>query len=386
MDLEPTADQAAFRAEVRGWLAGNVPEGLPPPGTAAGFAAHREWEQRLHAAGYSAIHWPEEYGGRGATPVEQAIFEEEYLLAGGPDRITVIGHNLMGPTLMEHGTEAQRERWLPPMLAAEEIWSQGYSEPGAGSDLASVRTRAVPDGDELVVSGQKIWTSYGTWADWIFALVRTDPEAEKHAGLTVLAIDMDSPGVEARPITQLDGHQGFAEVFFDEVRVPGDQVVGGVGQGWTVAMTALDLERDAPAAAPARYRRDLDELVDIARARGLADDPAVRDRLADLYVRTEAYRHHAARALARLERGEFLGAESSVTKLLWSHLERDLFELGRDLLGPAGEVRGEDFPLADEDAWRSRYWYARAATIYAGTSQIQRSLVARRLLGLPKAR
>lgn len=386
MDLEPTEEQAAFRAEVRGWLADNVPTDLPSPGTPEGFEAHRGWERRLSAAGYAAIQWPEDYGGRGASPVEQAIFEEEYLLAGGPERITVIGHNLFGPTLMRHGTEEQRERWLPPILAADEIWSQGYSEPGAGSDLASVRTRGERDGDDIVVNGQKIWTSYGSYADWIFALVRTDPDVEKHAGLTFLAIALDSPGVDVRPITQLDGHQGFSEVFFDDVRVPVDQVIGGIGQGWTVAMTALEHERDAPAAAPARYQRDLDELVDIARERGLLDDPVVRERLGALFVRTEVYRHHAARTLTRLQRGETLGAEASVAKLLWSHLERDLYETGRELLGPLGEVTGDGSPLGDEDGWRSRYWYARAATIYAGTSQIQRSIVARRILNLPKAR
>jgi alkylation response protein AidB-like acyl-CoA dehydrogenase len=379
MDLTPTAEQAAFRDEVRAWLRAHVPSPpLPPPGTDEGFAAHRAWERLLHEAGYSAIHWPAEYGGRGAGTVAQAIFAEEYLLAAGPERVTVVGHNLMGPALMVHGTAEQQRRWLPPMLAADEIWSQGFSEPEAGSDLASVRTRATPDGDGWVVNGQKIWTSYGPWADWIFALVRTDPDASRpHRGLTFLAIDMASEGVEVRPITQLDGHAGFAEVFFTDVRVPGDQVVGQVNGGWAVTMTTLAFERDAPAAAPARYRRDLDDLVAAVRAAGLAGDAVVRDRIAALHARVEGYRGHALRTTSRLARGESLGAEASVTKLLWSELERDLFEAHRDILGAAGEAHVGT-------AWQNRYWYARAATIYAGTSEIQRNIIGERVLGLPR--
>lgn len=385
MDVTETPEQAAFRSEVRAWLRANVPTPrLAPPADAASFADHVAWERRLHAAGYAALRWPREYGGRGADVVEAAVFEEEYLLAGGPERVTVVGHNLMGPTLMAHGTEEQRQRWLPGILAAEDIWVQGYSEPEAGSDLAGVRTRATVDEGGFVVTGQKIWTSYAPYGDWIFALVRTDVDAPKHAGLSFLAIDMDTPGIEVRPITQPDGHQGFAEVFFDEVRVPADNVIGAVGDGWRVAMTALEFERDAPAAVPARYQRDLDELVDVARARGLADAPWVHERLGELVVRVEAYRLHAMRALSRVVLDRPLGAASSVTKLLWSELERDLYELGLELLGTTGE-RTEPDALEDPAGWRSRYWYARAATIYAGTSEIQRSILARRVLNLPKA-
>ena len=387
MDLQLTPDQQRFRDELRAWLADNVPaDPLPPAGTPDGFAAHRAWERQLFEGGYGAIHWPTEYGGRGAGPVEQAIFEEEYLLADGPERVTVVGHNLMGPTLMAYGTEAQKRRWLPDILAAEVIWAQGYSEPDAGSDLAGLRTRAVRDGDHFVVNGQKIWTSYGAFADWIFALVRTDPDAPKHAGITFLAFDLSSDGVETRPITQLDGHAGFAEVFFTDVRVPADQVIGEVNDGWRVAMTALGFERDAPAASPARYRRDIEELAAIARARGLADDPVVRDRLGGLAVATEVYRHHALRTLTRLAKGESIGPESSMTKLLWSELERDVYDLGMELLGPAGESLAEGTAgLRSVEDWHSRYWYARAATIYAGTSEIQRNILARRVLGLPRS-
>ena len=377
MDLTFTPEQAAFRDEARAWLRDAVPA-LGPPGSDEAFAAHVAWEKQLHAAGYAAIQWPIEYGGRGADVVQQAIFEEEYLLGNGPERVTVVGQNLMGPTLMVHGTSEQKQRWLPGILSAEDIWSQGFSEPEAGSDLAALRTTAVRDADTWVVNGQKIWTSYGPWADWIFALVRTNPDAPKHKGITFLAIDMRSDGVEVRPIVQLDGHAGFAEVFFTDVRVPHDQVIGEVNGGWAVTMTTLAFERDAPAAAPARYRRDLDTVISIARQRGLERDPAVRDRVGGLYARVEAYRAHALRTVSRLSRGESLGAEASVTKLLWSELERDLYETARELLGPEGEARLDG-------AWQNRYWYARAATIYAGTSEIQRTIIGERVLGLPRA-
>ena len=378
MDLRPTEDQIRFRDEVREWLQEHVPSpAFPSPGTPDGFGAHVAWERTLHRAGYAALHWPVEYGGRGADVVRQAIFEEEYLLAGGPERVTVVGQNLLGPTLMVHGTDGQKQRWLPGILTAEDIWSQGFSEPEAGSDLAGLKTRAVRSGNGWVVNGQKIWTSYGAFADWIFALVRTDPQAAKHKGITFVAIDMKASGVEVRPIVQLDGHAGFAEVFFTDVEVPEDHVIGEVNGGWGVAMTTLGFERDAPAAAPARYQRDLDDLIAVARRRGAIDDPLVRDRIAGLHARVEGYRGHALRTLSRLANGETLGSEASVTKLLWSELERDILEAARDLMGPEGEVNLEP-------EWQYRYWYARAATIYAGTSEIQRNIIAERVLGLPR--
>lgn len=384
MQFDLTDDQRAFRDGLRSWLVDNVPTGFDPPGTPTGFAQHLGWEKQLVAAGYGAIHWPVEYGGRGAGPVEQAIFEEEYLTAGGPERVTVIGHNLFGPTLIRWGSDEQKARWLPGVLSAEVMWSQGYSEPEAGSDLAGVRTTAVLDGDSWVVNGQKIWTSYGAYADWIFALVRTNPDVAKHAGLSFLALPLDTPGVEVRPIAQLDGHAGFAEVFFTDARVPVENVIGGVDNGWAVAGTALEFERDAPAAAPARYQRDLRELADIVRAVGLADDAVVRDTIGRLAVAVDAYEHHAERTLATLVAGSDLGPLSSLTKLAWSELERDLYTTGRELLGTAGELLDELPGVADAEGWRTRYWYARAATIYAGTSEIQRNIISQRVLGLPR--
>jgi alkylation response protein AidB-like acyl-CoA dehydrogenase len=385
MDLEPTADERAFRDEVRTWLRANVPKTpLPSSGTRDGFEAHRQWERTLFEAGYGAIRWPVEYGGRGADVVQQAIFEEEYLLARGPERVSVLGKNLLGPTLMDHGTDDQRARWLPDILSAQTIWSQGFSEPEAGSDLAALRTRAVRDDDHFVVDGQKIWTSHGAFADWIFALVRTDPDAPKHRGITFIAIDMASDGVEARPIVQIDGHAGFAEVFFTDVRVPVENVIGDVNDGWAVAMTTLGFERDAPAAPAARFLRQVRDLIAIARTRGLDGDPVVRDRIAALYVRAEAYRHHTMRSLSRLARGDSLGPEASMTKVLWSELGRDAYETGLELMGPYGEVLSSDAPVPSAEAWHTGYWFSRAATIYAGTSEIQRNIIAERVLGLPK--
>src|SRR5687767_1578018 len=243
MDLTLESQHEAFRDEVRSWLRAHVPDPpLDPPGTQQAFDGHVAWERALHAAGYGAIHWPVEYGGRGADVVQQAIFTEEYVLARGPERVTVVGHNLMGPTLMVHGTDEQKRRWLPGMLSAEVIWSQGFSEPDAGSDLAGLRTRATREGDGWRINGQKIWTSYGPFADWIFALVRTDPDAAKHKGITFVAVDLRAEGVEVRPIVQLDGHAGFAEVFFSDVFVPDSDVVGAVNDGWGVAMTTLGFE------------------------------------------------------------------------------------------------------------------------------------------------
>jgi alkylation response protein AidB-like acyl-CoA dehydrogenase len=373
MDLTLTPEQEAFRTEVRAWLAANVRR-LESPGTPDGFAAHRSWERALCDAGYAGLHWPVEYGGRGSDVITQSIFEEEYLLADAPERVNVVGHKLMAPTLFRHGTDEQKHRWLPPMLRGDEIWSQGFSEPDAGSDLAAMRTRAEIGSDELTVNGQKIWTSYGAFADWIFALVRTDPASERHKGLTFVAIDMKTPGVEARAITQLDGHTGFAEVFFTDVRVPVSNVVGMIGDGWTVAMTTLGAERDGPARPAARYMRDVRMLVSLARASGRANDTVARDRVAGLYARAQAYRLNTMHALTRIARGESIGDEASIQKLLWSELERDIWELALELA---------DGSFDDDVLW-SRYWYARAATIYAGTSEIQRNIIGERVLGLPR--
>ncbi len=377
MDLSFTPEQDAFRAEVRAWLAANVPRpSLASAGTAEGFAAHREWEHKLSAAGYGGISWPTSYGGRGADVVMQAIFEEEYLLAGAPERVSVVGQKLMAPTLMVHGTDEQRQRWLPRILSAEDIWSQGFSEPGAGSDLAGIRTRAELHDDHLVINGQKMWTSYGAFADWIFVLARTDPSAQRHSGISFIAVEMTTDGIESRPITQLDGHAGFAEVFFTDVRVPAENAIGDVGDGWRVAMTTLGAEREAPARPAARYIRDIRELIAVLQDNGTVDDLVVQDQLAQLYVEAKCYEHSTRKTLSDLAQRKEIGVGASVTKLQWSELERRVFDVGLELIGPAAQERSED--------WWSKYWYARAATIYAGTSEIQKNIISERILGLPR--
>ena len=385
MDLTYTPEEEAFRTEVRDWLRANVPSRpLPSAGTKEGFEAHREWERSMHRAGFAGLRWPVEYGGRGLGVVMQAIFEEEYFLAGGPERVTSLGQRLMGPTLMVHGTEEQKKRWIPGILSADQVWSQGFSEPDAGSDLAGLKTRAVREGDDSVINGQKIWTSYGTFADRMFALVRTDPEAPRHSGITFIALDMRSDGVEVSPLVQLDGYSGFAQVFFTDVRVPASQVIGEVNHGWEVAMTTLGFERDAPSASPAIYLRYVHDLVNAAKARGLDGDAAIMDRIAAAYTDARAYQAHALRTLTRQAGGDAIGAEASMTKLLWSEMGARIGELTRAVLGEHAETEHSGDPLSPRERWHSRYWFSRAATIYAGTSEIQRNIVAERVLGLPK--
>jgi alkylation response protein AidB-like acyl-CoA dehydrogenase len=393
MDLDLTAAQQAFRDEVRAWLADNVPrEPLPPSHTEEGFEAHREWERRLHAAGLAAIHWPQEYGGRDADLLDVALFQEEYMRARAPARINVLALGLAGPTIMAYGTDEQKARWLPRILTCEDIWCQGFSEPGAGSDLANVQTSAVRDRDAYIVNGQKIWTSLGRFADWIFALVRTDRSATRHAGITFLMIDMHSDGIDVRPITQINEDPGFAEVFFTDVRVPVDNVVGEEHHGWQVAMTTLGYERSTGLGTHVRFSQNLRDLVALVRAAGLEHDPTVRDELARHYVETEVYRHHTYRTLTRLASEGKPGPEASLNKLYWSEMEARIFETGLNLLGPLAELTPKAGLMQERlgdavgiwEHWQQHYWYARAAMIYAGTSEIQKNIIGERVLGLPK--
>jgi alkylation response protein AidB-like acyl-CoA dehydrogenase len=368
----------AFRAQVQRWLAGNLPPGgLPDPDTEEGFRAHQAWERTLHDAGYAGISWPREHGGAGGDLLHEAIFTEEYERARGPVRITRPSLRFLGPTLLRFGTPEQQRRWLPRMLRAEDIWSQGFSEPEAGSDLAGVRTRASRSGEEYVVEGQKTWTTYGRFSDWMFALVRTGAADDRHRGLTCLAIDLRSPGVEVHPVRQVHGRTGFAEVFFSGARVPVDQQIGGEGEGWTVAMTLLSFERGPDTGGPVRTEQRLAALAADVLAE-LPDDAVhgVRRELGEAAARLYAYRAHTYRRLTAQWGGEPAGADSSLVKLFSSRLDVDLVTLGAELFGDARLAGGTPEHLD--------YWHARAGRIYGGTAEVQHNVVADRILGLPR--
>jgi len=385
VDLNLTPEQETFRAEVGAWLQSNVPsQPLTTSATPEGFAEHKAWEKKLYQAGYAAISWPKAYGGRDADMLTNAIFQEEYARAGAPVRINILGLGLAGPTLMVYGNDEQQARWLPGILSCDDIWCQGFSEPDAGSDLAGIRTTAVREGDEYVVNGQKIWTSLGRFADWMFALVRTDREAPKHKGISFLMIDMHSPGIEVRPIVQINSDAGFAEVFLTDVRVPVENLVGAENDGWRVAMTTLGFERGTGLGAHVRFSKDVQELIEIVKAVGLSDDPIVRDQVARLYAETEVYKRNMYRTLTALSKGRQIGPEASLNKLYWSEMEVRIFETGMAAMGPYAELTPKADAAVDKNTWQKHYWYSRAACIYAGTSEIQKNIISERVLGLPK--
>ena len=372
-----------FRATVREWLADNLSgdfaalRGLGGPGREhEAYDERMEWDRHLAAAGWTCLGWPVEYGGRGASIEERVVFHEEYARAGAPARVSHFGEELLGPTLIALGTPEQRRRFLPPIKRVEELWCQGYSEPGAGSDLASVSTSAVRDGDEWVITGQKVWTSLAHLAQWCFAVVRTEPGSIRHAGLSYLLIPMDQPGVEMRPIEQLTGGSEFNEVFFSAARTAASHVVGPVGEGWRVAMTTLGFERGAATLGQqVGFRRELDALVTLARDTGALDDPVLRDKLTRARIGLDVMRWHALRTIGADNAGE--GA--SVTKLVWANWHRGLGELAMDVLGAAGMAT--DGGLSE---WQRLFLFTRADTIYGGSDEIQRNIIAERVLGLPK--
>lgn len=380
MDLRLSSDQQSFRDETRTWLADHVPrEAFAPPSTPEGLSQHRAWERQLFDAGLAAVHWPREYGGRGMDALSTAIFYDEYLQAGAPERLNRLGLGLAGPTIIELGNASQKQRWLSNILSCDEIWCQGFSEPGAGSDLASLRTRGEIDGDTIVVNGQKIWTSHSRFADWIFALVRTDPTAAKHRGITFVMIDRHSPGVEVRPIRQMNNSADFAELFFTDVAVPITNVIGLIGEGWQVAMTTLKHERGSSLNTAAHFHSTLREMIDLIPD-ALLDDSAVHQQIGRLYEEIEAYRYMTMRTLSEISEGRTPGAQSAMGKLWWSEMQVRMHEFGLSMLGDRAELRDEEStsPLAQ------RYWLGRAAQIYAGSNEIQRNIIAERVLGLPK--
>ncbi|MEW2138280.1 acyl-CoA dehydrogenase family protein [Streptomyces sp. NPDC005409] len=380
MDLTESAEVAAFRAEARAWLAEHVPASpLPSLETAEGFAAHREWEARLHADRWSVVSWPEEYGGRGADIVRWLVFEEEYWAAGAPGRVAQNGISLLAPTLFDHATERQRARVLPTMASGEVIWAQAWSEPGAGSDLASLSSRAVRTRGGWLLSGQKTWSSRAAFADRAFGVFRSDPDApQPHRGLTYLMFDLRAPGVTVRPIGRLDGKPAFAELFLDEVFVPDEDVIGEPGQGWRIAMSTTGNERGLTLRAPGRFLSAADRLVSLWHAAGDPSDTALRDRVADAVVGARAYELFTWANASRFAAGERIGAESSLNKVFWSEYDIALHETALDLLG--ADAERADGP------WAEPWIFSLAGPIYAGTNEIQRDIIAERLLGLPKGR
>lgn len=378
MDLTHSAADEAFRAEARAWLRAHVPA-EPPPSleTEEGFAAHRAWEAELAADRWSVVDWPARYGGRDAGLVRWLLFEEEYYAAGAPGRVGQNGVSLLAPTLLAHGTEEQRARVLPPMATGEVVWAQAWSEPEAGSDLASLRSRAVRVSGGWLLSGQKTWSSRAAFADRAFGLFRCDPDAERpHRGLIYLMFGLRAPGVTVRPIARLDGRPAFAELFLDEVFVPDADVIGEPGDGWRIAMAAAGTERGLMLRSPGRFLAAADRLHRLWRARG--EPESARARVADALIGARAYQLFAWAAASRLAEGGSLGAESSLNKVFWSEYDIALQETALDLLGPEGE--------AADTEWAERYVFALAGPLYAGTNEIQRDIIAERLLGLPKGR
>ncbi|MFC8434877.1 acyl-CoA dehydrogenase family protein [Streptomyces sp. NPDC057253] len=377
MDLTWSDEERAFRAEARQWLAANVPDRpLPSGDTREGFAAHLEWERTLFEARWSVVSWPEEYGGRDASLWQWLIFEDEYHRAGAPSRVTQNGIFLLAPTVFAYGSEEQQRRILPRMASARDLWAQGWSEPGAGSDLAATRSRAVRDEHSggWRLSGQKTWTTRGAFCTHLFGLFRTDPDAERHRGLTYFLVPLDAPGVTVRGFERLDGDEGFAEVFLDEVFVPDADVLGGVGEGWRVAMATTGSERGLTLRSPGRFLHAADRLLDLARTTP-GGPGAHRDRVVQSWIEAQAYELFTLDQVTSIVEGRQIGAESSLNKLFWSRLDISLHETAVDLLGPEAEV---DTP------WSRGFLFSLAGPIYAGTNEIQRNIVAERLLGLPR--
>ncbi|MEW2298816.1 acyl-CoA dehydrogenase family protein [Streptomyces sp. NPDC006655] len=378
MDLTHTPADEEFRAEARAWLTAHVPSRpLPSLETAEGFAAHRAWEAELAADRWSVVSWPERYGGRDAGLLRWLVFEEEYYAAGAPGRVGQNGVGLLAPTLFDHGTEEQRARVLPPMATGEVVWAQAWSEPEAGSDLAALRSRAVRTAGGWLLTGQKTWSSRAAFADRAFGLFRSEPDTPRpHQGLTYLMFDLRAPGVTVRPIGRLDGKPAFAELFLDQVFVPDEDVIGEPGQGWRIAMSTAGNERGLTLRSPGRFLASADRLVRLWRERGAPESAAAR--VADAVVRARAYQLFTYAAAARFLDGEALGPESSLNKVFWSELDLSLHETALDLLGEEGE--------SADTAWSEGYVFSLAGPVYAGTNEIQRDIIAERLLGLPKGR
>jgi alkylation response protein AidB-like acyl-CoA dehydrogenase len=386
VDLTYTAEQIAFRAEIRGWLAAHVPEHSLPSfdATREGFEAHREWERTLAGGGWGMVTWPREYGGRGVDLIQWLIFEEEYYRAGAPGRVNQNGLFLLGPTLMEFGTEQQKARFLPPMAAGDEVWAQAWSEPQAGSDLAAVRASAQRDGDEYVLNGHKIWSSRAAFADWAFGLFRSDPECVGHKGLSLVLFPLNAPGVTVRPIARLDGKLGFAEIFLNEVRVPLTQRIGAEGQGWHLCMATAGFERGLLLRSPARYQMAAAKLVRLYQKNANKTDLTLQAAVTRAWMDAQSYALSIYSTACRLIQGGKIGAEASINKIFWSELDVALHRTALSILGARAELVPQASDDEDLGTWLDDYLFALAGPIYAGTNEIQRNIIAERMLGLPR--
>ena len=391
MDFALTPEQGQFRDEIRAWLRANLPadwgsrSAMGPDSPAELFSFLRQWQRKLFDAGFLGLTWPKEYGGRGLSYMEELIFNEELALVQAPPILNLLGIYLGGPTIIAYGTEAQKQRLLPKILSGEEIWCQAYSEPNAGSDLAALQTRAVRDGDDYVINGQKVWTSLAHIADWVMLLARTDAGVEKHKGITYFLADMHSPGITVRPLRQLTGDAEFNEIFFENVRVPAANILGAVNNGWQVGLTTLMYERMALGfGLQVRLRMALDNLVALAQRNGAAKDPVIRQKLAQLWIETEAFKYTGYRAITKLLRGELPGAEGSTGKIFWSEAHQRLQALAMEIEGPYSQLtKGSPWAI-DDGIWQHTFLRSLGNTIEGGTTEIQRNIVGERVLGLPK--
>ena len=394
MELAYSKEDEAFRKEIRTWLKHNLPKKDKalsdlPPHDPERIRRGKEWQRKLYDAGYVAMSWPKEYGGQGADVMRQTIVNEEVILARAPGLVGASGLTMLGPTLIQCGTEEQRRRYLPKILTAEEIWCQGYSEPGSGSDLASLRTRAELVGDEFIVNGQKVWTSGAQFSDWMFCLVRTDPEAPKHKGISYILIDMKTPGITIRPLVQMTGDAGFNEVFFEDVRVPRANLVGELNQGWMVANATLFYERNT-LGSTTRTQLMMQNLIRLARShqrygKPAAEDPVIRQRLADLLTRVEAMKYHSYRQLTDAIKGRSPGIAAMVNKLVGTELNHDICALALELLNSYAPLNRGSAHVIDHGTWAYEFMFTLGLVIGGGTSQIQKNIISERGLGMPKS-
>ena len=391
MDFDFTPEQEAFRKEVRQWLERTLPDDLRGRGFAASRADQAEvrklraWQKTMYEAGYVGIDWPRDFGGHGATLVEQIILYQEMARAESPQPVNRGGLSMLGPTLMKYGTPAQQRRFLPAILTADELWCQGFSEPNSGSDLANLQTRAVRDGDGFTVTGQKVWTSMAHVAEWCFLLVRTDPQAARHKGISFLLVDMRSPGITVRPLRQMTGEAEFNEVFFDAVRVPAENLVGRLNEGWSVAITTLAYERDLLTfIRHVSLRNAVHRLVRLVQEHDRASERSVRQKIAGIWIGEQALQLNAYRSLTKILRGGQPGPEGSTSKLFWSQVDQELAQVATEVLGPFSQLAGGSPWAFDDGQWEFYALLAQASGIRAGTSEILRNILSERVLGFPK--